>query len=167
MHRSSPAENEKNQYLEFLAEHNSASLSTIGENGQPEISYVPFVTDLEKNFFIFVSSLARHSKNLFNYRKAGFMLIEPEENSENIFARKRVIFDCDVFIVERDSQDWKQIILKFNEIAGEIMETLIMLPDFHLFRLNPKSGRFIKGFGNAFSISGDKMDKLIHLNPKK
>ena len=61
---------------------------------------------------------------------------------------------------------WEQIMKKFDDSFGQIMKTLRMLSDFQLLRLKPISGRFIKGFGSAFEISGREMDQLIHLNPQ-
>ena len=95
------------------------------------------------------------------------MLIEAEDKAENIFARKRIIFDCKVNMVLRNSNEWEKILIKFGEIAGDVMETLSMLTDFQLLRLNPISGKFIKGFGSAYKISGDQMDELTHINPKR
>lgn len=95
------------------------------------------------------------------------MFIEPEEQAENIFSRKRLTFDCDVEIVMRESQDWMRIMFLFDDFAGELMQTLRMLADFQLIRLKPNSGLFVKGFGKAYEISGEKMDQLSHVNPRK
>ena len=47
------------------------------------------------------------------------------------------------------------------------MEMLRNFSDFHLLRLVPKNGLFVKGFGNAFEISGSQMDVLTHIKPRK
>ena len=157
----------KNEYINFFLSFKSLELSTIGKNNQPQTSYAPFVSDDKKNFFIYISSLATHTKNLLNNKKAGVMLIESEEKAENIFIRRRVIFECEVIIIPKNIEEWEKTMNNFDYTFGEIMKTLRMLSDFKLFKLKPKSGRFIKGFGNAYKISGDKMDELLHLNPKK
>ena len=95
------------------------------------------------------------------------MFIEPEEQAENIFARKRLTFDCDVEYVVRESQDWMRIMSLFDDFAGELMETLRMLADFQLIRLKPNSGLFVIGFGKAYEIYGEKMDQLSHVDPRK
>jgi putative heme iron utilization protein len=95
------------------------------------------------------------------------MFIESEEQAENIFARKRLTFDCDAEIVVRETQDWMRIMSLFDDIDGELMQTLRMLADFQLIRLKPNSGLFVKGFGKAYEISGEKMDQLSHVNPRK
>ena len=157
----------KTEYLNFLKKYRSLQLSTIGKNGRPESSYSPFVVDQNNQFYIYISGLARHTKNLLHDSRAGIMIIEPEEQAENIFARKRLTFNCDAEIVVRESQDWMRIMSLFDDFAGELMQTLRMLTDFQLIRLKPNSGLFVKGFGKAYEISGEKMDQLSHVNPRK
>ena len=157
----------KEEYINFLLNFRSLELSTISEKGFPQSSYAPFVSDSHNNFFIYISSLANHYKNLITYKKAGVMFIESEEKTENIFARRRLIFDCVVKKVLKNTEEWMEIMQKFEEIFGQIMQTLIMLPDFDLFELKPTSGRFIKGFGNAYEITGENMDELLYLNPSR
>ena len=142
-------------------------MSTIGNNGRPESSYAPFVVDKNNQFYIYISALARHTKNLLHDSRVGIMFIEPEEQAENIFARKRLTFDCDTEIVVRESQDWMRIMSLFDDFARDLMQTLRMLADFQLSRLKPNSGLFVKGFGKAYEISGEKMDQLSHVNPRK
>ena len=50
---------------------------------------------------------------------------------------------------------------------GELLITLRSLSDFHLFRLSPKNGTFVMGFGQAFSISGKRMEILNHVKIEK
>ena len=157
----------KIEYLNFLKKYHSLQLSTIGENGRPESSYAPFVAAQNNQFYIYISALASHTKNLLHDSRAGVMFIEPEEQAENIFARKRLTFNCDAEILVRESQDWVRIMSLFDDIAGELMQTLRMLSDFQMIRLKPNSGLFVKGFGKAYEISGEKMDQLSHVNPQK
>ena len=157
----------KEEYNIFLMNFRSLELSTIGEKGEPQTSYAPFVRDGNKNFYIYVISLASHSNNLLKDRRAGVMLIEGEEKVENIFARKRVIFDCIMVPVNEKTKEWKDIMIKFEKSAGQFMKLLRTLPDFKLLCLKAQSGKFIKGFGMAYEIYGQKMDNLKHINPGK
>ena len=155
------------EYNNFILNILSLVLSTIGDRGNPETSYAPFVMDEKSNFYIFVSSLASHYNNLYKDKRAGVMLIEGEEKSENIFARKRAIYDCTVVPIKKESHEWDKIMIKFDKSAGQIMEILRALPDFNLLCLKPFSGKFIKGFGSAYELSGQNMNKLSHINPGK
>ena len=153
------------EYLTFLAKFSSLQLSTIGKNGRPESSYAPFVVDQNNNFYIYVSARARHNGNLLKDSRAGILAVGGDAAGEDIFARKRVTFECDTEAVERETDDWQEIMLLFDPLATELMEILRRLPDFQLMRLRPKSGLFVKGFGKAYEISGARMDELSHVNP--
>jgi putative heme iron utilization protein len=166
-HLSTPQSKTTAEYLAFLAKFSSLQLSTIGKTGGPESSYAPFVIDHNNNFYIYVSALARHTGNMQNDGRVGIMLIEAEAEAENIFARKRVTFECDAEAVDRETEVWREIMLLFDQLATELMETLRRLTDFQLLRLRPKSGLFVKGFGKAYQISGARMDELSHVNPRK
>jgi hypothetical protein len=93
------------------------------------------------------------------------LLIEAEAQAQEIFVRKRISFQCQAVQVERESKEWGQIMAEFEQQFGEIVTLLKGLGDFHLFRLTPESGLFVKGFGQAFSIGGDQLDELQHLAP--
>ena len=166
-HSATPPTKITAEYLTFLAKFSSLQLSTIGENGRPESSYAPFVIDQNNNFYIYISVLARHTGNMQNDSRVGVMLIETEEEAENIFARKRLTFECDAEVVERETEGWREIMLLFDQLATEVMETLRRLTDFQLLRLRPISGLFVKGFGKAYQISGARMDELSHVNQRK
>ena len=166
-HTSVPLVYTKEEYQKFLTKFHSLHLSTINEGGRPVSSYAPFVVDHNNNFYIYISTLASHTSNLVNDGRAGIMIIEPEEQAENIFARKRVTFDCDVEVLERDSEDWLKIMFMFDDCVGDLMQKLRLLTDFYLIRLKPNSGLFVKGFGKAYEISGSRMDNLSHVNLRK
>ena len=47
---------------------------------------------------------------------------------------------------------------------GEMIENLSQLGDFRLYRLNPVIGRYVKGFGQAFDVTGEDLLSIVHLN---
>ena len=129
-------------------------LATIDSKGFPDASYSPFVRDDQGRLYIYVSTLAKHTRNLRSAKKAGIMIIEDEQSAESLYARKRLTLQCAVEAVERDSEPFQAILPQFHEKFGEIMKTLGGMKDFHLFRLVPDEGRLVLGFGQAFAIHG-------------
>jgi hypothetical protein len=91
------------------------------------------------------------------------LFIDDESKSDQIFARRRLSFDCTATLIERETEAWNQIVSQFQERFGGIIQVLRDLPDFRIFRLTPSAGRFIIGFGTAYQISGEQLDKLIHI----
>jgi len=41
------------------------------------------------------------------------------------------------------------------------------LPDFSLFRVCLQAGRFVRGFGQAYDLSGEDLDELVHIDMVK
>ena len=58
---------------------------------------------------------------------------------------------------------WQQVVGQMKERFGEIIDGLSQLEDFVLFNLKPESGLFVKGFGQAYQVSGDDLVDFVHL----
>ncbi len=151
------------EYETFPQELSSVIISTISQQGIPNASYAPCVIDDAKNIYIYVSGLATHTQNLHANPQVSVLFIDDEAKSEQIFARRRLSFDCTASLIERETEIWNSIVEKFHQRFGEIIELLRGLNDFRIFQLTPKSGRFIIGFGTAYQISGDRLNQLVHI----
>lgn len=94
------------------------------------------------------------------------MLIEDEQNASQIFARIRLSYNCNVEVVERADECYETILNTMEKRFGNIVEMLRSLPDFVLFQLKPTSGRLVMGFGQAFDLTGEKLQKFLPVKPK-
>jgi putative heme iron utilization protein len=150
----------QSEIREFREGFRSVTLATVNGDGVPEASYAPCVTDAAGNHYVFVSGLARHTRDLEETGTASALFIEDEQSAGNIFARKRLSYRCDAILVPRESPEWEAILKEFREIFGRFVETLQQLPDFRLFRLSPRSGRYVSGFGQAFELEGQRVTQL-------
>ena len=137
----------------------SLLLATSSTAGDADIGYAPFVY-ADFCFYIFVSTLARHTQNLLSNPKAAVLLIEPEAEASNPFARQRLTFDCRVEEIAKSDSLHDLQLQAMTTKFGETMTLLRSLPDFHLMRLTPHCGRFVAGFGKAFAV-----DRNGHLQP--
>ncbi len=99
----------------------SIQLGTANHAGVPEASYSPSVADEEGNFYIHVSELASHTSNLRDCARASVLIIEDESTAENLFARKRVAYQCSALLIERHSDQWESVVDKFEEKFGKII----------------------------------------------
>jgi putative heme iron utilization protein len=151
------------EYEIFPQEFKSIIISTVSQAGIPNASYTPFVMDDAKNIYIYVSGLDIHTQNILVNPGVSVLFIDDESKSDQIFARRRLSFDCTATLIERETEAWNQIVSQFQERFGGIIQVLRDLPDFRIFRLTPSAGRFIIGFGTAYQISGEQLDKLIHI----
>jgi len=156
-------EEAKTQYHTFTNSVDSLMLGTVDSENNPNVSYTPFVIDEEKNIYVFVSGMSVHTQNLHANGKASAVFVEDEKETKQIFARRRLTYDCTASLVEKDNPEWMTIADKFAERFGDIIGALRSLPDFRIFKLTPYKGLFVIGFGAAYRISGENLDDLIHI----
>ncbi|CAH6800426.1 Heme oxygenase HutZ [Vibrio chagasii] len=147
---------------EFRQERRTLQLATVDEEGRPNVSYAPFVQNQE-GYFVLISDIARHARNLKANPQVSLMMIEDEESSKQLYARKRLTFDAQASVVEREAELWTQVIGQMQERFGEIIDGLSQLQDFSLFNLKAENGLFVKGFGQAYQVSGDDLVDFVHL----
>ncbi|MAV64922.1 MAG: HugZ family protein [Pelagibacteraceae bacterium TMED124] len=153
----------KNSLIENM---NTVVMSTIGSDGLPNSSYAPAIVDLDYNFYIYISSLSKHTSNLLSNNKVSIMIIEDESVSENIFGRKRFTMDAHSDLIDRESNKWNQLILNMESKFGETVTYLKNMTDFHLFKIKPQKGLLVHGFARAFVFDGPGLSQIRYLNEK-
>ena len=151
------------EYEKFPEEFNSIIISTVNKQGIPHASYAPFIMDNNKNIYIYVSGLATHTQNIHNHPFVSVLFIDDEIKTKQIFARRRLNFDCTTTLITRETEKWKEIVDKFEIRFGELISTLRSLPDFRILQLTPNTGRFVIGFGTAYNISSDNINQLVQI----
>lgn len=150
-------------YQIFTQQFDSAVLGTVSDDGLPQASYAPCVIDAARNIHIFVSGLSAHTQNLAATGKASVLFIEDEVKTQQIFARKRLSYDCTASLLDRDDEQWAAIAQQFESRFGNIVEVMKGLSDFRIFQLRPHGGRFVMGFGQAYDVDPNDLSKLIHV----
>ncbi len=153
------------RFENFKQKVQTLQLSSLTSKGKPYASYSPFVIDEQGNFYIFISQLAGHTQNLIDNPQASILLIEDEANARQIFARQRISYQCTVEIVTSDEADYLRQLDAMQARFGNVMELLQTLPDFILFRLTPYQGQYVLGFGKAYTLVGEGLLALEHINP--
>lgn len=146
---------------EFRDSCRTLQLATVDGEGNPNASYAPFVLQ-EDGYYVLISEIARHARNLQQVPRVSLMLIE-DERCPRAVCRKRLTFDAVAEVVARDDARWSKAVAALEGRFGEIIKGLSNLKDFKLFRLKPEQGLFVKGFGQAFAVSGDELVDFVHL----
>lgn len=149
---------------QFVEGRKSLQLATITEQGAPYASYAPFAL-CEHGFYVQLSDIAIHAKNLKANPLASILVIEDELTSEQLFARVRVNYSAEAVLLEHDSPEWEDGVQALQARHGQLPRNLSKLQDFNLFKLCVVEGRYVKGFGKAFSFSGPSLSgsELNHL----
>lgn len=138
----------------YGASSGANSGTSADTNIGPHASYAPTISDNHDNLIIFISDLARHTGNLLTNPRAGLMFIEDEANNKNPFARRRLSYDCRVSELAVDTSEGAALLDALEQRFGNIVRRLRQLPDFHLLRLTPVQGSYVKGFGAAYRWQG-------------
>lgn len=140
-------------------------MATVTVDGEPEASYTPYLFS-EGRFYIFVSGLSTHTANLRDTGKVGLLFIEDEREVHNLFARRRLSYQCTATPIARDDARWAPLMNQFQKRHGNTVGLLRQLPDFVLFELKPVRGSFVKGFGQAYALEGENLDQVRQITGK-
>lgn len=147
---------------ELIGASKSLILATVDAAGNPNSSYAPFVQDGNK-FYILVSFMARHTKNLAEGRKTSIMFIEDESATKQIYARERLTLEATTSQVERDSEIWNNVVVKLKESHGKVVDVIAEMGDFILIALQPTKGSYVNGFGSAYFVD-ENLEIIEHRN---
>ena len=149
------------EIIEFRQQCKTLQLATLS-NDIPHTSYTPFAHN-DQGYYILVSDIAQHGQNLKAAKAVSIMMIEDESLAKSIYARRRLSFDTQAKLVNKTSSEGLAAIAALRDRFGEIIDNLSQLGDFCLYQLIPEKGRYVKGFGQAFDITGNDEVDFVHL----
>ena len=149
---------------EFLAGFRTLSMATVSADRVPDASYAPFVRIDDNAFYVNLSGLSTHTGNLLATPFVSVMFLQAEDDSKQLFARKRLSFDAGAEVVERDSSLWCRIMDLFEHKFGEVVELIRPLEDFKLFKIQPRNGVYVRGFAQAYPIEAPELEQLRLVN---
>lgn len=132
------------------------SLFIASFSSHPVASYAPFIKEND-SFYICISSVAEHFEAIrSNSDQISIMFLEDEGITSTIFARKRASFRVKaIFEDEFRDELFDKFQAKFKD--EPVLEMIKNMLDFHIIKLEVMSGKFIKGFGMAYSTDGLKV----------
>ena len=126
------------------------------------MSYAPTYIDNKCNFYVYISTLAKHTQNIINTNKISFMIMD--QKNQNIFAKKRITLNGNIKIIDRKTDIFNKLMKKMQTKLGDTIEIIKNMKDFHLFKITPNSGLLVHGFAKAFIMSGEGLNEVKHLN---
>ncbi len=150
------------QKLSQLIRHQRvASLDTLYEDA-PLVSIMPYAPASDFSaFYIHVSQLTQHTKNLFTHAQVGLLIAEPETAESNPQTLARLSIQGHAQAIDRKSpqyQDVKTLYLaRFPKSA-----VTFQLGDFHLFAIHPQTARYVAGFGQIFDLTTQQLQQAAN-----
>jgi len=141
---------------------NTILISTVSEKNNPNVSYAPTYIDDNCNFYIYISTLAKHTNNMIKTKKISFMILD--EKSQNIFAKKRITFNGEIKMIDRKTEIFNELMGQMKNKLGETIDMIKHMEDFYLIKITPISGLLVHGFAKAFVLHGEGLNEIKHLN---
>ena len=126
---------------------NSLFLSTLSNNRKdfPFASVAQYLYGTDKHFYLFISDIAQHSKNLAKHPQLSFMILNQQQQDDAENPRVTVMARAEK--LERGcSQALITEFVQQHPKAAQYAE----LADFHIWRLTVERVRYIGSFGKAF-----------------
>jgi heme oxygenase (biliverdin-IX-beta and delta-forming) len=128
-----------------------AALGTL-HDGEPNLAMVAyaFAEDFSA-FYIHVSKLGKHTGDMENDPRVSLLLTETDDRRVDPQTLARVSIRGMTEILPREDPTYTQVkniyLTRFPEA-----EQLFSLGDFNLWKITPRGGRFVAGFGRAFNL---------------
>jgi hypothetical protein len=144
------------EVLDFIRSRRSLQLASLSEAGVPFASYAPFAIG-DDCLYVLLSEIALHAVNLQVNPCASVLIIEDEDSAGELFARVRVNYTVHAEQLVYDSSDWHLGMEALVGRHGERPRKLGEHTDFNMFRLIPGGGRYVKGFGKAYTLAGESL----------
>ncbi len=149
---------------ELLAAQDVAALSTLHERrdgDEPAVSMVPVAwlpgpagtadPVVTPRALIHVSALAAHTRDLQRTPCAGLMLMAPRQPGDDPQALPRLTLQLDAAPIDPASAGYDLARAAYLRRFPRAEQTFA-LGDFALWRLVPRSARFVAGFGRAHPV---------------
>jgi putative heme iron utilization protein len=138
-----------------------AALGTMGEDGAPFVSMVPFaVVPALGCLAIHVSGLAAHTRNLQARPDISLMVMQSEVSIEPVHALARVTFAAQAKPLQPQGVKWQACRTAYLARFPEA-QPMTELGDFMFFALQVSGARQIAGFGAARSIDAEEVSAAL------
>ncbi|MDL0088953.1 HugZ family heme oxygenase [Campylobacter gastrosuis] len=149
--------------LDFINGFKTLIISSI-KDGFANSSYAPFIRQ-DDNFYICISSVAAHYEAIRqNPDKISILFIQNENEAKSLFARVRASFNAVCEFVDDSLKDSYLDIFEANFKNESALKFIRDMKDFHIVKISPKNGRFVKGFGSAYDTNGLKIINANRVN---
>lgn len=134
-----------------------AALGTIGDDGAPLVSMVPYALERQLGcFVIHVSELAAHTHNLRARARVSLLVAQGEAEGQPVHALPRATFDGVARVPTRDGAEWQACRAAYLARFPEA-EPMTHFGDFRFVAIEPAGARQVAGFGSARSIGADEV----------
>ena len=146
----------------LIRETRISALGTLHDD-EPNLAMVAYaVADDFSVFYIHVSKLGKHTNDMERDPHVSLLIIEKDDDRADPQTLARVSIRGMAEILPRTRSEYAEIrniyLERFNEA-----ERLFSLGDFNIWKITPKGGRYVAGFGRAFNLVPEALRKVSAL----
>jgi hypothetical protein len=129
--------------------------------GAPFVSMVPYAILPDGSaFVVHVSRLAAHTKDMLAHPQVSLLVMQPEGKGQAPQALARVSVQGEASEMQKGSDGERDCrgayLSRFPEAAP-----LTEFGDFSFFAIRPSQARFVAGFAQAMSVTGETLAKTL------
>jgi putative heme iron utilization protein len=146
------------QLARLVRECSTAALGTL-HAGAPFVSMVPYAI-AQDGFVIHVSTLAAHTKDMAADARVSLLIAQEEGGGRSALALERVSVQGEARAISREAADHAAYKAAYLDRFPDA-EAMFGFGDFSLFLIRPESARFVAGFGQAHSLTGDSIIRVL------
>jgi len=148
------------QLAQLVRARSTAALGTL-HDGAPFVSMVPYaIAGDGTGFLIHVSRLAAHTKDMLANARVSLLVAQTEGGDTSPLALARVTVQGEAQAIARESAEQAAYRVAYLARFPD-SEPMFGFGDFSLFLIRPVSARFVAGFGQAHSLSGESVQRLL------
>ncbi len=145
----------------LLSTQRIAALGTLGADGTPFVSMVPFALEpTSACVVIHVSGLAAHTRNLQDTPQVSLLVMQAEVAGEPVHALPRVTLLGRAEVLERHSTAWAAARAAYLARFPEV-EPMTQLGDFMFVAVHVTDARQVAGFGAARSLDAETLASVL------
>lgn len=146
----------------LIRETRVATLGTL-HDGEPNLAMVAYAFDEDFSaFYIHVSNLGKHTTDMESDPRVSLLIAETDDGRADPQTLPRVSLRGTAETLPRTDPIYAQVRKIYLDRFPEA-EQLFNLGDFNLWKITPKGGRFVAGFGRAFNLMPEALIKVSAL----
>jgi putative heme iron utilization protein len=113
-------------------------------------------------FYIHISKLGKHTTDMESDPRVSLLISEADDHRADPQTLARVSIRGIAEILPKTDSSYAQIKIIYLERFPQA-EQLFSLGDFNIWKLTPRGGRFVAGFGRAFNLVPEALIKVSAL----
>lgn len=147
------------QLAQLVRERRTAALGTLRE-AAPCVSMVPYALTADgAGFIVHVSRLAAHTRDMLADARVSLLVAEAE-GAKSPLGLMRVSVQGLARRIPSGSPDLPELKRTYLARFADA-EPMFGFSDFSIFLIRPEAARFVAGFGEAHTLSGDTLRRLL------